>query len=130
MTATAWTSDELARVGDAEELTVQPLLADGRIGKPVPIWVVRAGDELYVRSWRGDDGAWYRAAKARRQGHISAGGVEHDVEFAEADDAVNDAVDAGYRDKYARYPSYVEPMVTAQARATTLRLVPRSEAGA
>ena len=69
MTATAWTSDELARVGDAEELTVQPLLADGRIGKPVPIWVVRAGDELYVRSWRGDDGAWYRAAKARRRAH-------------------------------------------------------------
>ena len=130
MTATGWTSDELARVGDAEELTVQPLLADGRIGKPVPIWVVRAGDELYVRSFRGDDGAWYRAAKARRQGHVSAGGVEHDVEFAEADDAVNDAVDAGYRNKYARYPSYVEPMVTAQARATTLRLVPRSEAGA
>ncbi len=60
------------------------------------IWVVRAGDELYVRSWRGDAGAWYRAAKARRQGHISAGGVERDVEFAEADDAANDAVDAGY----------------------------------
>ena len=40
---------------------------------------------------------------------------------------MNDAVDAAYRDKYARYPSYVEPMVTAQARATTLRLVPRKE---
>ena len=130
MTATGWASDELARIGDAEELTVQPLLADGRTGKPVPIWVVRAGDELYVRSFRGDDGAWYRAAKARRQGHISAGGVQRDVEFAEADAAVNDTVDAGYRDKYARYPSYVQPMVTAQARATTLRLVPRSEARA
>src|SRR3954468_12559270 len=117
MTATGWASDELARIGDAEELTVQPLLADGRTGKPVPIWVVRAGDELYVRSFRGDDGAWDRAAKARRQGHISAGGVQRDVEFAEADPAVNDAV---YRDKYARYPSYVQPMVTAQARATTL----------
>jgi hypothetical protein len=126
MTATGWASDELARIGDAEELTVQPLLADGRTGKPVPIWVVRAGDELYVRSFRGDDGAWYRAAKARRQGHISAGGVQRDVEFADADAAVNDAVDAGCRDKYARYPSYVQPMVTAQARATTLRLVPRS----
>ncbi len=130
MTATGWTSDELARVGDAEELTVQPQLADGRIGRPVPIWVVRASDELYVRSFRGEDGAWYRAAKARRQGHISADGVERDVGFAHADDAVNDAVDAAYRDKYARYPSYVEPMVTAQARATTLQLVPRSEAGA
>ena len=130
MTGAGWTSDELARVGDAEELTVEPLLADGRIGKPVRIWVVRAGDELYVRSFRGDDGAWYRAAKARRQGRIGAGGVERGVEFAEVDDAVNDAVDAVYRDKYGRYPSYVEPMVSAQARATTRRLVPRSEVGA
>ena len=89
MTATGWASDELARIGDAEELTVQPLLADGRTGKPVPIWVVRAGDELYVRSFRGDDGAWYRAAKARRQGHISAGGVQRDVEFADADGRTN-----------------------------------------
>ena len=130
MTAGGWTSDELARVGDAEELTVEPLLADGRTGKPVRIWVVRADDELYIRSFRGDDGAWYRAAKARRQGRISAGGVERGVEFAEVDDAVNDAVDAVYRDKYGRYPSYVEPMVSAQARATTRRLVPRSEVGA
>ena len=125
MTAAGWTDDELARIGDAEELDVSPLRAGGPPGRPVPIWVVRVGDELYVRSWRGDAGAWYRAAKARRQGHISAGGVERDVEFVAVDDAVNDAVDAGYRDKYARYPSYVEPMVTAEARATTLRLVPR-----
>ena len=130
MTAAGWTSDELARVGDAEELTVQPLLADGRTDKPVRIWVVRAGDELYIRSFRGDDGAWYRAANGGRQGRISAGGVERRVEFAEADDAVNDAVDAVYRDKYGRYPSYVEPMVSAQARATTSRLAPRSEVGA
>ncbi len=40
---------------------------------------------------------------------------------------INDAVDAGYREKYARYPSYVPPMLAEQARATTLRLVPREE---
>lgn len=124
---TAWTNDELRRIGAADELTIEPVRADGRTANPVPIWVVRAGDELYVRSWRGDDGAWYRAANQRHQGHISAGGVERDVELIDADDAINDAVDAAYRDKYARYPSYVEPMVTAQARATTLRLVPRKE---
>ena len=128
MTPVGWTSDELARIGEADELTVSPLRADGRPGRAVPIWVVRVGDELYVRSWRGDAGAWYRAAKARRGGRISSGGVERDVEFSDAEDAVNDAVDAAYRDKYARYPSYVEPMVTAQARATTLQLVPREEA--
>ena len=128
MTPVGWTADELARIGEADELTVSPLRADGRPGRAVPIWVVRVGDELYVRSWRGDAGAWYRAAKARRAGRISSGGVARDVEFSDAEDAVNDAIDAAYRDKYARYPSYVEPMVTAQARATTLQLVPRQEA--
>ena len=32
-----------------------------------------------------------------------------------AADEVNHAVDAAYRDKYGRYPSYVEPMVAAAA---------------
>jgi hypothetical protein len=123
MTGAGWTSDELARIGDADELRVAPTRVSGR---PVPIWVVRVGDELYVRSWRGEDGAWYRAATSRRHGHVSAGGVERDVEFADADEAINDEVDGAYRDKYARYPSYVEPMVTAQARATTLKLVPQA----
>ena len=109
MTADRLGRDEVARVGDAggADRSAAARRRPNREG-PCPVWVVRAGDELYVRSWRGDDGAWYRAAKTRRQGHISAGGVEHDVEFANADDAVNDAVDAGYRDKYARYPSYVQ----------------------
>jgi hypothetical protein len=40
------------------------------------------------------------------------------------------AGDAAFREKYGRYTGYVEPMVAPQARATTLRLVPRSEAGA
>jgi hypothetical protein len=124
MTAVGWSDDELARIGAAEELKVAPLRADGRPIRPVTIWVVRVGDELYVRSWRGDDGAWYRAAKSRRQGHVSSGGVERDVEFVDADDTVNDSVDAAYRDKYARYPSYVEPMVTPRARSTTLELRP------
>lgn len=130
MTTAGWSNDELARIGAADELDVAPLRADGRPGRAVPIWVVRVGEELYVRSWRGDDGAWYRAAQSRRQGHVSAGGVERGVEFVDADAAVNDAVDAGYRDKYARYPSYVAPMVTAHARATTLKLVPRMTAKA
>lgn len=40
------------------------------------------------------------------------------------DELANDPVDAAYRRKYVRYSQYVEPMVSPQARATTLRLVP------
>jgi hypothetical protein len=128
VTESAWTADELDRIGAAEELATAPRRADGTLRRPLPIWVVRVGDDLYVRSWRGDDGSWYRAARASGEGHISAGGVDRDVSYVPVDDEVNDAVDAAYRDKYGRYPSYVEPMVAAASRATTLRLVPRDGA--
>jgi hypothetical protein len=130
MTEERWTTDELDRIGEADELQIAPRRKDGTLRRAVPIWVVRVGDELYVRSWRGDDGRWYRAAQASHEGHVSAGGVSKDVVLLAADDGVNDAVDAAFRDKYGRYAGYVEPMVAPQARATTLRLAPGSEAGA
>ena len=96
--------------------------------KGVAIWVVRVGDDLYIRSWRGRNGAWFRAAQVRHEGHIQAGGVEKDVTFVEeADPNINDQIDATYRTKYRRYASYVPPMINPQARATTLKLVPRSK---
>jgi hypothetical protein len=125
-----WTTDDLDRIGAADELHIAPRGMDGTPRRAVPIWVVRVGDELYVRSWRGDGGRWYRAANTRGEAQVSAGGVSKVVALLAARDEVNDAVDAAYRDKYGRYTGYVEPMVAPQARATTLRLVPRSEAGA
>ena len=125
-----WTSKDLNRIGDADELHIAPRRKDGTLRPAVPIWVVRVGDELYVRSWRGDGGRWYRAARASGEGQVSAGGVSKDVALLAAGDEVNDAVDAAFREKYGRYAGYLEPMVAPQARATTLRLVPRSEGGA
>ena len=127
---TAWTNDELAKIGAAEELQLAPRRPDGTPRKPVTVWVVRHGDDLYVRSWRGRGGAWFRAAQARREGRIRAGGVEKDVTFVEeTDPGINDQIDAAYRTKYRRYAdTYVPPMVTPEARATTLKLVPRATA--
>jgi hypothetical protein len=125
VTVSAWTADELDRIGGAEELANAPRNADGTVRRPLPIWVVRVDDELYVRSWRGDDGSWHRAAQASGQGRISARGVERDVAYDPAGEEVNDAVDHAYRQKYGRYTGYIEPMIAPQARATTLRLVPR-----
>jgi hypothetical protein len=60
--------------------------------------------------------------------HIEAGGVGKDVTFvAETDEDVNDRIDAAYRTRYRRHGGrYVDPMVAPTARATTLKLVPRS----
>ncbi|MGX5208006.1 DUF2255 family protein [Streptomyces violaceus] len=122
---TAWTSDELNRIATADELEMAPRRGDGTLRGPVPIWAVRDGDDLYVRSFRGTDGDWWRTARTSHQGHIRSGGVDRDVTFEEVTDSeINDRIDTAYRTKYGRYGgAYVNPMVAA--RSTTLRLTPR-----
>ena len=123
---TAWTSDELSTIGAAEELQIAPTRRDGTLRNPVTIWVVRHGDDLYVRSVNGRTAAWFRGAQVRHEGRIWAGGVEKDVRFVETDD-MNDEIDAAYRTKYRRYAaSIISAIVSPEARSTTLKLVPRS----
>lgn len=98
-----WTSDELDKIGTAEELEIASLGTDGTLTKPVTIWVVRDGDDLYVRSVNGRTSAWFRSTRVRRQGHIEAGGVEKDVTFVDADPEINEKLDAAYRRKYRQY---------------------------
>ena len=124
---TTWTSDELKKIGNAEELRIASLRADGTLRKPVIIWVVRLGDDLYVRSVNGRTSGWFRGVQTRHEGHIQAGGVEKDVTFVEeADPMINDQIDAAYRTKYRRYPQYVAPLLPPAARAATIKLVPRA----
>jgi hypothetical protein len=121
-----WTSDELEQIGDVDELQLASARSDSTLRKPVTIWVVRLGDDVYVRSVYGRTSHWFRGAEDRHEGHIRAGGVEKDVRFVEAGDDVNDEVDAAYRNKYRRYDaSVVDPLFTPEARAATLELVPR-----
>ena len=121
-----WDEDELAKIGGAGELEIAPMRGDGTLQHPRTIWVVRHGDSLYVRSVNGTDGAWFRAVEARHTGHISAGGVDADVVFEEADHNVDDELDEEYRRKYGRSSSAVDHITSAKARATTIRLEPAS----
>src|SRR5579871_1279051 len=122
-----WTTEELGKIDVADELEVAARRADGTLRPYVTIWVVRVGDDLYVRSYRGREGAWFRSVLRRPEGHIRAGGVDRDVAFAEAGDAGQEAIDQAYRAKYAgRYASsIVDPMVSPGAAAATLRLIAR-----
>lgn len=123
---TSWTSEELALIGDAEELAIASRRPDGTLGPFVTIWVVRTGSDLYVRSVNGRAGRWFRRALAAGEGRIRAGGVERDVSFDEAAPEVHTRVTAAYHEKYDRYgPSIVGTVVSAESASTTLRLVPR-----
>src|SRR5688500_7499898 len=124
---TAWTSDELNKIGIAQELEIASLRRDGTLRKSLPIWVVRVGDDLYVRSMNGRTAPWSRGVQTRHEGHIRAGGVDKDVTFVEESDSnINDQIDAAYATKYSRYAaSIISHMVSPEVRSATIKLVPR-----
>lgn len=122
-----WTADELSKIGSADELQIAPRRQDGSLAPPRTIWVVRHGDDLYVRSVRGRSSAWFRGTQVRHEGQVEAGGVRKDVSLADPDTDVSADLDAAYRSKYGRYAqNVVDSVLSPQARAATLRLAPRT----
>ena len=120
-----WTKDELDAISAADELEITSPRSDGSTRDPVTIWVVRVGDELYVRSVRGEHGAWYRGAERSHEGRIEAGGITKDVSFLDVGTDDVEQIDAAYKGKYG-YPSGpVDSITSPEAQATTIRLRPR-----
>lgn len=119
-----WTAEELDKISAADELHIAALRPDGSLRPYTTIWVVRVGDGLYVRSYRGRDGSWFQSVLRRPEGRIQAGGLTRDVAFAEPEDADQTAIDHAYRAKYSRYDrTFVDPMVGPGAQAATLQLL-------
>ena len=123
---TIWPRDELERIGDAKELQLASRRPDGSLRPYVTMWVVRAGDGLYVRSAYGPGNPWYRRATASGTGRIRAAGIERDVSFAQAPAEVQGDIDAAYHAKYDSYgPRIVGSVTGPGAHRVTIRLVPR-----
>ena len=120
-----WMSDELAAIDGAEELNLASERRDGSLRRPVTMWVVRHGDDLYVRSVNGRGSSWFRGTQTRHSARIRAGGIERDVSLVETGELA-DELDAAYRAKYGRYAaSIIDSVTSPDARAATLALVPR-----
>jgi hypothetical protein len=123
---TAWTADELARIGESDELGISSRRSDGSLRPFVTIWGVRLGNDVYVRSAHGYDNPWFRRALASGEGRVRAGGVERDVAFEVPGPEVEEDLHRAYHAKYDRYgPSPVGAVVSPEAARSTLRLVPR-----
>lgn len=124
---TTWTSDELKKIGAEEEIEIASRRRDGTLRKPVTVWIVRSGGDLYLRSVNGSTGAWYRSVQERHEGRVEGAGVKKDVTFVEADPAVTDQLDAAYRTKYRRYAGKIlDSILTPKARSAALKVVPRT----
>lgn len=126
--AIAWTAEDLDRIGQAEELDLAPRRPDGSLQSFTTMWVVRANGGLYVRSAGGPKRPWFRHAQATGAGRIRAGGVEVDVQFAEAGPDAQSAIDEAYHEKYDRYGATIVGHVTGpDAYPVTVRLFPAAE---
>jgi hypothetical protein len=126
---TTWTKEQLDRIGDATELQLTSVREDGSLRPYVTMWVVRVGDDVYVRSAGGPERPWYRRAKVSGAGRIRAGSVEWDVTFADAAADAHAEIDAAYHAKYDRYGATIVGHVTGPAaRPVTIRLTPKDGA--
>jgi hypothetical protein len=122
---TSWTAEELQRLDATDNVGVASRRADGSLRRFITIWVVRVGDDVYVRSAFGPENPWFVRAGRSGSGCIKVGRDERDVTFEATGDEVADAVTAAYQAKYGRYPpKVVATVVSAEAARCTLRLVP------
>jgi hypothetical protein len=121
-----WPRDELKKIADADDLHVSPFREDGvTYGTPMWIWSVAVDGALYVRAYNGQKSRWYQAAVRQKAGRIAAGGVTKEVTFEPVTGAINDRIDDAYRAKYGTSP-YLDPMISARARAATVKIIPRN----
>jgi len=57
-----WTAEQLDRVGAGDKGEIASYQPDGSLRPWVTGWVVRVGDDLYVRTHTGRQGVWIRHA--------------------------------------------------------------------
>jgi hypothetical protein len=90
----------------------------------LPIWIVVVDGSAYVRSYRGERGAWYRRCLADGRAEIAADDTIVPVGLEPAsDEALNERVSDAFRAKYAELsPRPTATMVDRERSRTTLRL--------
>jgi hypothetical protein len=119
-------ADVLDLLDRAIEVDVVTSRRDGSESR-LPIWVVVADGEAYVRSFKGEQGAWYRRARADGRATIEAEGRSVPVALEPEDDPeVNRRISEELQRKYGeRSPRPTAIMVNPEVSATTLRLAGR-----
>ena len=115
-------ADTLHQLRAAREVSIR---TEKHPNGAVVIWVVVADDQVFVRSWRGTKGRWYRDLAAGGPASVELGGRHLSVQAIPTTDATAIArVSEEFLRKYQ--PSTHSPeMVRIEILPTTLRLEPR-----
>ena len=115
-------ADTLRELRDVQEVTIR---TEKHPNTAVVIWVVVADEEVFVRSWAGTRGRWYRDLAAGGPATLEFAGHQLKVQAIPASDA--DAVARASREFLHKYrtSSHSQEMVRPEILPTTLRLEPR-----
>jgi hypothetical protein len=115
-------ADTLRRLRDARELRIRT----GKHPKTgVVIWIVVADDAVFVRSWLGNKGRWFRDLAAGGPATLEFAGRRLEVQAFPVGDAASIAgASAEFLRKYRR-STHAQEMVRSETLPTTLRLEPR-----
>ena len=120
-----WIKDDLRKIAGSDDLHISPFRKDGvTYGTPTWIWSVAVGGALYVRAYNGRSSRSYQAAVHQKAGRITAAGMTKEVTFEPVDSATHNLIDEAYRQKYRDSP-YLESMISARARAATVKITTR-----
>src|SRR6266545_1643381 len=102
---------DLRHLAEVEEISIGFTRSDGSAGS-APVWVVQAGDAIFVRSIRGRRGGWYRRLGANPDGEVGDRVYTHPVRARPVEDAGTvEAVTRADAAKYGDSP-YVGPLLT------------------
>ena len=114
-------------LGRVREIEIETASPDGATAHRTIIWIVTAGDHVYVRSVNGTPARWYREALAHPDVVVHAEGAAIPMTAVPANDAQSiQVVSDAFRSKYGKISrSSTESMVQPHTLETTIRLDPR-----
>jgi len=115
--------DVLSTFESADEL-VLVLEREGRPTVEVPVWVVRVGGAVYLRSQDGTGSGWYRRAELQPEQNAELEGTRMPVRLVPAPAEQEQAVSDAYLAKYGG-PGFPRILLLPDAVAATLRVEPR-----
>ena len=119
---TEFDAQTLGELRDVQEVAIR---TEKHPKSAVVIWVGVADDEVFVRSWLGAKGRWYRDLAAGGPATLEFAGRQLAVQALPASDPETVArVSREFLRKYQR-SSHAQEMVRSETLPTTLRLEPR-----
>jgi hypothetical protein len=118
-------SATLDKLRNVEEIRIETASPGTKTKHRATIWVVVVEGEVFVRSFTGPKGKWYRNVMANPEANLEVEGKTIHVKAIPVSDQKSiEAVSQAYLEKYSGSP-YAKDMVRPEVAPTTRLLEPR-----